>query len=473
MVFSSIIFIFFFLPVFLLTYYAVPRAAKNYVLLAFSIFFYAWGAPWFIIFLLPSTVINFYLVKYMHLAQRHKLRRVLLSLSIMVNLGLLLYFKYANFFMENVNYIRGWAGMIPLEWQYILLPIGISFFTFQSITYTMDVYRKVHAPLENPLNYMLYIMMFPQMIAGPIVRYQQIADQITGRQERWEEILYGFYRFAIGLAKKVLIADVLGATVDEILDGDYTTMDSTMAWIGIVGYTFQLYFDFAGYSDMAIGIGRMIGFRFPENFDNPYVARSVSEFWRRWHKTFSIFMRNYLYYPLGGSRVKTKRRLYFNLWFVFLISGLWHGASWNFVIYGAFHGIFLVLDRLFLANLLNRIGKLPSILFTFLIIVMARVFFRIEDFDQAIAFMRILYAFDFSPVTFSGYYQFYSIMALAVFFSFITMFKFGLRWQEFVYFSKLNTPKHILFWICSMILLLLSVASLTGTGFSPFIYFRF
>jgi alginate O-acetyltransferase complex protein AlgI len=473
MVFSSIIFIFFFFPVFLLTYYAVPKAIKNYVLLAFSIFFYAWGAPWFVIFLIPSTITNFYLVKYMHKARQVKVRRLLLSLSIAVNLGLLLYFKYANFFMENVNYIRGWVGMIPLEWQYILLPIGISFFTFQSITYTMDVYRKVHAPLENPFNYMLYIMMFPQMIAGPIVRYQQIADQLTDRQEKWEEVLYGFYRFAIGLAKKVLIADVLGANVDEILDGDYAAMDSTMAWIGIVGYTFQLYFDFAGYSDMAIGIGRMIGFRFPENFDNPYVARSVSEFWRRWHQTFSIFMRNYLYYPLGGSRVKTKRRLYFNLWFVFLISGLWHGASWNFVIYGAFHGIFLVLDRLFLANLLNRIGKVPSILFTFLVIVMARVFFRIEEFDQAIAFLKILYAFDFSPITFAGYYQFYSIMGLAIFFSFITIFKFGLRWQEFVYFSKLNTTRHILFWICSMLLLLLSVASLTGTGFSPFIYFRF
>ena len=472
MVFSSIIFILYFLPLFLLAYYLTPKKARNYTLLGFSILFYAWGAPWFVLFLLSSTIINFYVIRAMDSARQVLWRKLFLGISVAINLGLLLYFKYANFFMENVNYVRGWVHLDPLVWNYILLPIGISFFSFQSITYSMDVYRKIHKPLRNPFNYLLYIMMFPQMIAGPIVRYKDIADQITGRKERWEEFLNGFYRFCLGLAKKVLIADVIAVEVDKILASNYAAMDSSTAWIGIVGYTFQLYFDFSGYSDMAIGIGRMIGFKFPENFDNPYVARSVSEFWRRWHITFSVFMRNYLYYPLGGSRVKTKRRLYFNLWFVFLLSGLWHGASWNFVIYGAFHGFFLVLERLFLLKVWEKIGRI-SILFTFLIIVMARVFFRIEEYDQAVSFLGALYSFDFHSVSLAANPHFYTMMFVAAFFSFFTLSRIGLKLQDFFYFTQYNNKQHVGLWLMSVVLLVLCVASLTGLGFSPFIYFRF
>lgn len=473
MVFSSIVFIFFFLPVFLLVYYVVPRKLKNYTLLAFSLVFYAWGAPWFIIFLVSSSLINFYVVQWMHKATPGISKKLFLALSIAINLGLLFYFKYTNFFMENLNAVRLFAGYMPLEWKRILLPIGISFFSFQSITYTMDVYRDVHKPLTNPFNYLLYIIMFPQMIAGPIVRFQSIADQITDRREQPDQILYGFIRFSIGLAKKALVADVLGGEVDRIMALDYASMDSTTAWIGILAYTFQLYFDFSGYSDMAIGVGRMIGFKFPENFDNPYVATSVSEFWRRWHMTFSVFMRNYLYYPLGGSRVKTKRRLYFNLWFIFLLSGLWHGASWNFVIYGAFHGIFLVMERVFLLKVLEKIGKIPSIMFSFLVIVMARVFFRIEELDQAISYFKALYSFNFKPLSLSGNYHFYTMMIVAVFFSFITLFKFGRNWQEAVYFTEYTIKRQVIYWIGALILCVLSAAYLTGFGFSPFIYFRF
>ncbi len=473
MVFSSIVFIFFFLPLFLLVYYAVPRKLKNYTLLGFSLIFYAWGAPWFIIFLVSSSLINYFVVNAMHHSDTKTGKKLFLALSISINLGLLLYFKYANFFMENVNAVRLMAGYMPLEWKRVLLPIGISFFSFQSITYTMDVYRKVHAPLKNPFNYLLYIIMFPQMIAGPIVRFQTIADQITGRKEKLDQIIYGFIRFSIGLAKKVLIADVLGSEVDKIMALDYTTIDSTTAWIGILAYTFQLYFDFSGYSDMAIGIGRMIGFKFPENFDNPYVARSVSEFWRRWHMTFSTFMRNYLYYPLGGSRVKTNRRLYFNLWFVFLLSGLWHGASWNFVIYGAFHGIFLVMERVFLLKLLKKAGAIPSIIFSFLVIVMARVFFRIEEFDRAIAYFKALYKFDFETISIASSPHFFTMMGVAVFFSFITLFSFGKRWQDAIYFNKYSTTQQVTYWFGAMLLFALSIAYLSGFGFSPFIYFRF
>lgn len=402
-----------------------------------------------------------------------KKAKVFLALSISINLGLLLYFKYANFFLENVNYIRYWFDIGQLEWTHIILPIGISFFTFQSITYSVDVYRKIHQPLKNPFDYMLYIMMFPQMIAGPIVRFIDIADQITERKEKLDDILYGFYRFSLGLAKKVLIADTLGLEVDLIMTQDFASMDSSTAWIGILAYTFQLYFDFSGYSDMAIGIGRMIGFKFPENFDNPYVARSVTEFWRRWHMTFSVFMKNYLYYPLGGSRVDTNRRLYFNLWFVFLVSGLWHGASWNFIIYGAFHGLFLVLERVFLLKVLNKIGVIPSVLFTFLVIVLARVFFRIEEFGQAQHFFEALFSFEFNSISIYKKEHFFVILGLATFFSFITLSKFGLKLQNLFYYTEFNTKGHIIMWLLVVVLCIVSISQLTGSGYSPFIYFRF
>lgn len=473
MVFSSILFILFFLPVFLITYYLSGKKLRNYVLLIFSLIFYAWGAPRFVFFLVGSTFVNFYLVKQMYHAESHRNKKLFAAASVIVNLGLLVYFKYANFFVDNVNYILGFLGSSTIAWAKIILPIGISFFTFQSLTYTVDVYRKVHPPLKNPFDFLLYIIMFPQMIAGPIVRFQTIADQITGRVEKNEDKLLGFYRFVIGLAKKVLVADVLGFQVDKIMAMDYIAMDSTTAWLGIVGFTFQIYFDFSGYSDMAIGLGRMIGFKFPENFDNPYIARSVTEFWRRWHITFSTFMRNYLYYPIGGSRVDTKRRLYFNLWFVFLISGLWHGASWNFVIYGAFHGTFLVMERIFLLKVLDRIGKWPSIFFTFFVIVLARVFFRVEGLGDAMIYLERLFAFDFKPIIYQLNPHFYFMMTVAAILSFITAFKFGFKIETVIYKTNLNQKEHVIYFSIAILVMIFIIASLAGSGFSPFIYFRF
>ncbi len=306
----------------------------------------------------------------------------------------MIYFKYANFFIENVNIFFEQFGLQPYTWTKIILPIGISFYTFQTITYAIDVYRKVHDPLDKLTDYTLYIIMFPQLIAGPIVRYNYIADQLVERKETYEDRLMGFYRFCIGLAKKVLIANTLGAQADLVMNMDFYSISSTTAWIGILAYTFQIYFDFSGYSDMAIGIGRMIGFRFPENFDNPYTSKSITEFWRRWHITLGAFMKFYLYIPLGGSKVKTNRRLYFNLWFVFLVSGLWHGASWNFVIWGAFHGFFLVIERLFLSKVLKRAGSVISLVYTFFITIMGWVIFRIEDYKSAFVFYKKLFVFE-------------------------------------------------------------------------------
>ena len=473
MVFSSIIFLLFFLPLFLICYFASPRKFKNIVFLIFSLVFYAWGAPQFVFLLLVSTIANFYVVQKMYYSSERNNRKILAALSIFLNLGMLAYFKYANFFVENVNLIFDALGISAMHWTEVLLPIGISFFTFQSLTYTIDVYRNVNAPLKNPLHYILYIIMFPQLIAGPIVRFQTIADQISNRKETYEDRLTGFYRFIIGLSKKVLIADVLGMRVDEIMGSDFASLDSTSAWVGIVAYAFQIYFDFSGYSDMAIGIGRMLGFKFPENFDNPYVSGSITEFWRRWHITFTTFMRYYLYYPMGGNKVETKRRLYFNLMFVFLVSGLWHGASWNFVLWGAIHGLFLILERVFLLKLIKRTGKIFGVVYTFFVVLLAWVPFRIDGFTDTLIYYNRMFSFDWGFLQFPARQHFYLILILAFIIAYITSFKFGLKLQDWVYKTNLKSKEHILYFGIAVVVNIIIVASLTGSGFSPFIYFRF
>ncbi len=471
MVFSSITFLCYFLPLFLVVYFLIDSKYKNYAVLAFSVLFYSWGAPKFVFILMGSTYVDFFLVKAMHECGKPTIKKRLLAASIILNLGLLAYFKYANFFVENLNLLLGSSS---IQWAEVLLPIGISFYTFQTLTYSIDVYRKAHDPLKKVSDYMLYIMMFPQLIAGPIVRFKHIADQISERQETWNDRILGFYRFVIGLSKKVLIANVMGAKADILMGGDLATLDATTAWIGILAYTLQIYFDFSGYSDMAIGIGRMIGFRFPENFDNPYTSQSISEFWRRWHITLGDWMRDYLYIPLGGNRVKSKARLYANLWLVFLASGLWHGASWNFVLWGAFHGLFLILDRLFLLSVLKKIGKIPAVLFTFFITMLGWVIFRIETFSDAMIFYKKLFSFNFSSLEIDGDVKFYSILLVALFFAFFRLIpRVGEAWQKDI-FSNLYSKKMLvtMFLTCST-LYVLSLAAIITTGFNPFIYFRF
>ncbi|MDP2723116.1 MAG: MBOAT family O-acyltransferase [Bacteroidales bacterium] len=473
MVFSSIVFIFYFFPAFLITYYFVGKKYKNIVILLFSIFFYSWGAPKFIFVILGTTFIDFHLVKWMSLTQSKRNRRLMLTLSVSINMGLLFYFKYSNFFIENVNGMLSMFGTGNIQWTKLLLPIGISFYTFETITYVVDVYRKVHKPLTNFWDYQLYIILFPKLIAGPIIRYNDLADQITDRSQNdtIDNRLTGFYRFAIGLAKKVLIANHMGQQADAIFAMDYAGLGTTTAWIGILAYTFQIYFDFSGYSDMAIGIAKMIGFKFPENFNNPYISQSITEFWRRWHMTLGSWMRNYLYIPLGGNKV-SKSRLYFNLWFVFLMSGLWHGASWNFVLWGAYHGLFLVLERGFLLKFYSKIGKFPSTFITFFIVVIGWVFFRIESESDAWLYLSRMFAFDFvNPVTFDS--EFYTFFSIAIFFAFFTYFSVGQKIQDSIYFKDYTYRRHLFVTAISIVLLLLSVSSITAFGFNPFIYFRF
>lgn len=473
MVFSSITFLLYFLPIFLIVYYTAGKRMRNIVILAASTLFYAWGAPWFIFILLASTFLDFYLVRWMYQSTKAKHKKSLLILSITLNVGLLAYFKYANFFVDNVNTIIQSLGMQPMGWTEVLLPIGISFYTFQTLTYSIDVYRGIHQPLRKVWDYMLYIIMFPQLIAGPIVRFNHIADQITERDTTIDDRLLGFYRFCIGLGKKVLIANVLGAKVTGIMGAEsFSGLDSTTAWIGILAYTFQIYFDFSGYSDMAIGLGRMMGFRFPENFDNPYTSKSITEFWRRWHMTLGTWMRDYLYIPLGGNKVSTGR-LYFNLWFVFLISGLWHGASWNFVAWGAYHGLFLVIERLFLKGILKKIGPWASWAYCFIISVLGWVIFKVEDMRMAMEYYGKLFAFDFGSYPILDEPRFGFMMVIAALFSFFTLSPKGRQMQDAVYFKPYSSNMTIGMWFVSMSLFILSVAALATADFNPFIYFRF
>jgi len=475
MVFSSSLFLLYFLPVFLLFYHIADKKYKNAVILFASLLFYAWGAPKFVFVVVGSVILDFYIIQKMHHCRKIILRKYLLTLSISINIGLLLYFKYANFFVENLDAVLSSFGFGNLSWTSVVLPIGISFYTFQTLTYSIDVYRKIHAPLKSPFQYLVYIMLFPQMIAGPIVRFNQIADQIEDREhlETLDNKMLGFFRFAIGLAKKVLIANVLGAEADQAFALSQGELSTATAWVGVLAYTFQIYYDFSGYSDMAIGLGRIMGFTFPENFNNPYISRNITEFWRRWHITLGSWMRDYLYIPLGGSRVKSKSRLYFNLWFIFLFSGLWHGAAWNFVLWGAYHGFFLILDRLFFLKFSEKIGKLPSIAITFFITIIGWVLFRAETLHQASYYIQAMFSFNnFEIKHFT--LDFWMMLIIGIVFAFITLSSFGRKWEQIVFFSESYSLKgNYLMTAVYIVLIVLSISSITTSDFNPFIYFRF
>lgn len=348
MVFSSIIFVIWFLPVFFLFYfglqYLIPKrkiAVCNSVLLVASLIFYAWDTPKFLFIMLLSILINYSFGIIIIRNMDKKVKKAALVLSIILNLGLLGYFKYSDFVIDTANQCFGSA--IPnLKFA---LPIGISFFTFQGLSYVIDVYREKAEVQRSPFKMAIYISMFPQLIAGPIVRYETICSEINKREMNLQDAVIGLRRFTYGLAKKVLIANMLGETADKIFSMEYFDvmhMSAAVAWYGAVCYTMQIYFDFSGYSDMAIGLGRVMGFHFLENFDYPYLSRSITEFWRRWHISLSSFFRDYVYIPMGGNR---RGNVYIHLIIVFLLTGLWHGASWTFVLWGAWHGAFILLER--------------------------------------------------------------------------------------------------------------------------------
>ena len=474
MVFSSSIFILAFFPIALLSYFLTNKKYKNLVIVLFSLLFYAWGAPKYVFMILGTMMIDFYFAHFIYEAVGKK-KQVFLALALSINIGLLLFFKYANFLVFNLNHTLHFFGYNPIHFIEVALPIGISFFTFHEMSYLIDVYRNEKPPLTKITDYAVYILFFPQLIAGPIIRFHEIADQIQNRKnnETIDNRLIGFYRFVIGLSKKVLIANVLGKEADLIFGMQADQLNTTLAWVGTLAYTFQIYFDFSGYSDMAIGMARMMGFVFPENFNNPYISQNITEFWRRWHMTLSRWMRDYLYIPLGGNRVKSKFRLYFNLSFVFLISGFWHGAAWNFIAWGAFHGFFLILDRIFLIKWLEKIGKIPSLIFTFLITMIGWVLFRSTSIDMAMLFIKKMFAFNFSISEVSFNPQFWTILILAALISFITISKFGLKLESYIYYTHYSVRRIYTMSAFCIILIIFSLGGITSSGFNPFIYFRF
>jgi alginate O-acetyltransferase complex protein AlgI len=470
MVFSGIIFAVFFLPILLVLYTSVPSKLKNILLLFSSLFFYAWGEPAFLFVLLLECVANFFLVRHLS-SLEGKQRRKVMIFSVVFNLGFLVYFKYFNFFLENTNSLLDLMGGGMIAWKSVVLPIGISFYTFQSITYAVDVYRRYAEPQRYLHNYVLYSFLFPHLIAGPIVKYNLVAQQITGRVETSHQFLAGFTRFSIGLAKKVLIANVLGDFSNQLLHGA-DDLSTSAAWLGMLAYTFQIYFDFSGYSDMAIGLGKLFGFTFPENFDRPYTSRSITEFWKKWHITLGDFMKNYLYIPLGGNR-KGAARTYMNLMIVFLLSGLWHGANWTFVLWGVFHGTWLILDRLFLEKALLR-ASLFSVIFTFIVVLNGWVLFQADSLTDALEVYTKMW--NFSTIGLrdiqNSFYYFTHLLFAGV----ICLFGLSPFLRAHSDWFIAEQPQALKQWTIagiSCVLFLVSLSFIVANGFNPFIYFKF
>jgi alginate O-acetyltransferase complex protein AlgI len=399
--FTEPTFLFLFLPVLLALYFVrrVHASYANWLLLIASVIFYAKGGGPFIWLMLGSIAFNYWMAIAVDRARGPaapesptpglRRARLLLATAVGVNLAVLGMFKYANFFADNVNAMFLALGVHRLAAPRVLLPIGISFFTFHAISYVVDVYRRDAAAQKSPVHAALYLLLFPQLIAGPIIRYREIAGQLARRRVTLDDFAYGVQRFVIGLGKKVLVANIVAGPADQIFALHPADLDAARAWIGIVCYTLQIYFDFSGYSDMAIGLGRMFGFRFPENFRWPYIADTVQEFWRRWHISLSSWFRDYLYLPLGGNRV-SPGRVYRNLVIVFFLCGLWHGASWNFVVWGLFHGSFLVMERIGLARAMRRIWPPLRHVYLLLVVMIGWVFFRADSLAAAVGFLKAM-----------------------------------------------------------------------------------
>ncbi len=461
MVFSTPIFLFLFLPAVLVLNYIIPKkyiAAKNVVLLIASLFFYAWGEPRNVLLMLLSIAVNYVCGLLLgRFDSDEKKRKVVLWVSVVFNLGLLFFFKYFSF-------VTG--GLFPV----IKLPIGISFFTFQIMSYTIDVYRRSVEPQKSLLKLALYISLFPQLIAGPIVRYIDVEKQLTYRECTAEKTARGMIRFSMGLAKKVIISNTVAAICDGIF-GSTNTVPAFTAWVGVICYALQIYFDFSGYSDMAIGMGHMLGFDFLENFNYPYVSCSVQEFWRRWHISLSSWFRDYLYIPLGGNR-RGKVRTYINLIIVFACTGLWHGASFSFIVWGLWHGLFLVIERLGFKKVLDKLPKFIGWIYTMLVVLVGWVFFRADTLSAAMKYLGEM--FSFTGGVANGMAQFDNLSFI------ITVIAIVLCTPVYQFLKgkleKTEVGKKAAFVIGAVLatgLFILSVIFLTGSGYNPFIYFRF
>lgn len=463
MVFSSVIFLFFFLPLVLFGNYLIRNIqAKNVFLLVFSLLFYAWGEGALVILVLLSAFLNYFIG--IALA-KSSYKKPALLLGVLLNLGLLGYYKYFDFVVENLNLL----GFFHLEQRHILLPIGISFFTFHGLSYIIDVYRDNKLVQKSLPNLLLYITFFPQLVAGPIVRYHDISLQLFKRNVTLDKTTEGIKRFIIGLAKKVLIANTLGALATQIFETHPNLIGSGVTWMAIIAYSFQIYYDFSGYSDMAIGLAKLFGFDFPENFNFPYIATSVKEFWQRWHLSLSFWFKDYLYIPLGGSK-QGELKTYRNLFIVFLCTGIWHGASWNFILWGCMHGTLVILERMFLLKLLVKYRPLSHV-YLMLVIITSWLFFTVEDFGKILIYLKKMYFVSGTegilPINVFMSYEQWTILILAVIFS--------VPWHRIIIFQNSRIKQTLgyanLFFL--MILFLLSIINLASETYNPFIYYRF
>ncbi|MFA8449768.1 MAG: MBOAT family protein [Bacteroidales bacterium] len=398
MIFSSGVFLFIFLPIILVGNFLLKKEFKNIFLLIGSLIFFAWGGVSYSAILILSLLINYFSGLAINYFKGTK-KKTSLIIAIILNIGVLGTFKYADFIVENINHLSNLFKFTEIKAPGIILPIGISFYTFQAMSYIIDVYREEVGVQKNFFKLALYISFFPQLIAGPIVRYKDIEKQINERKDNIINLTLGIQRFVLGLVKKVIIADQFALVADTVFNISDSNLGFITAWIGIAAYTIQIYFDFSGYSDMAIGLGKMFGFQFPENFNFPYIAKSIREFWQRWHITLSSWFRNYLYFSLGGNK-KSQSRTIINLLIVFFATSIWHGANWNFVIWGMTHGFFMMLERLGLAKILNKLWTPIQHIYTLFIVMTAWIFFRSPDFSHGYQFLLSLFNFQNSEISY-------------------------------------------------------------------------
>ena len=460
MVFSSAIFIFGFLPILFLFYFLCPKKLKNYVLLFFSLLFYAFGGLKYLLIMALVVFADYIGAILISKYKRHK--NCFLILTISINILVLIFYKYTNFFLTNINNLFN----IDIPILDIIMPIGISFYTFQAMSYVIDVYKGEVKVQNNYFLLLLYVSLFPQLIAGPIVRYQTIEKEITKRKVSYDDISYGLERFILGLAKKLIIANQMGKLADIAFSGNFSC---TVSWLGAIAYMFQIYFDFSAYSDMAIGLGRIFGFHFLENFNFPYMAKSITDFWRRWHISLSTWFRDYIYIPLGGNRKGIKRQI-INMSVVWLLTGFWHGASWNFIMWGLYYLIFLILEKFVLKNILKKTPDLLKHIYALLIILIGWVLFRVENMSQFFDIIKTMFSFDLNST---------SLMEARIYLeTYYVYFILAILFSTNVYYvicDKFKNKKvfEVIKYVFLIVLFVISIMFLAQSSYNPFIYFRF
>ncbi len=470
MVFSSLNFMFVFLPIVFGVYFISPKKIKNFILFIASLIFYAWGEPLYVLLMLFSTLINFGYGALVQKYHRRKPSKWILVSSVILNLGILGFFKYTDFFISNFN---AWFGIgIPL--LRLTLPIGISFYTFQMMSYVIDVYRGDARAQTNFISFGAYVALFPQLVAGPIVRYTTIADQLQNRRESTEMFAAGVQRFVTGLAKKVLLANTIGQIWTQLSSMDASSLSVVGTWIGAFAFTMQIYFDFSAYSDMAIGLGQMVGFQFLENFDYPYISRSITEFWRRWHISLSTWFKEYVYIPLGGNRHGLIRQI-FNIIVVWFCTGFWHGASWNFLFWGGYYGVLLILEKIFLLKFLKKIPAVFCHIYTMFFVIVGWVFFAFDDMEKGWTYLKGMFVVGGLSIVdnMSLYLLFSNLELILILLAGCTPWPARLGKKVISAVETRTWAAFILENAYLLVIFTISIAFLVNSTYNPFLYFRF